>query len=101
MYEAKSYQCRDVAPLRLLLSSSHVILSFLPPPPPTPTPSAAHAGVSFWWMDWQQGDWSNIPGLDPLIWINHVHYRDMEMDVHGGAKRPMLLSRWGGLGNHR
>ncbi len=52
-------------------------------------------------MDWQQGDWSNIPGLDPLIWINHVHYRDMEMNPHGTGARPMLLSRWGGLGNHR
>jgi alpha-glucosidase (family GH31 glycosyl hydrolase) len=24
-------------------------------------------GVDFWWMDWQQGDKSAIPGLDPLV----------------------------------
>ena len=23
-------------------------------------------GVDFWWLDWQQGGLSKIPGLDPL-----------------------------------
>ena len=24
-------------------------------------------GVDFWWIDWQHGDSSDIPGLDPLV----------------------------------
>ncbi len=55
-------------------------------------------GVDFWWMDWQQGRKSRIPGLDPLWWINHLHYNDLGRD---GLKRPFIFSRWGGLGNHR
>lgn len=54
-------------------------------------------GVDFWWMDWQQGEGSEVPNLDPLIWLNHVHFQDNGRD----GKRPMLFSRWGGLGNHR
>jgi alpha-glucosidase (family GH31 glycosyl hydrolase) len=55
-------------------------------------------GVDFWWMDWQQGRKSRVPGLDPLWWINHLHYYDLGRD---GSKRPFVFSRWGGLGNHR
>ncbi|MBV6395762.1 MAG: hypothetical protein HFACDABA_01344 [Anaerolineales bacterium] len=55
-------------------------------------------GVDFWWMDWQQGKKSNIPGLDPLWMLNHLHYHDLG---RGGCKRPFVFSRWGGLGNHR
>ncbi len=54
-------------------------------------------GVSFWWVDWQQGDKTDIPGLDPLWILNHYHYADMQ----GRDSRPMLLSRYGGLGSHR
>ncbi len=54
-------------------------------------------GVDFWWVDWQQGETSEIPGLDPLPWINHLHFRDASRR----GQRPMLFSRWGGLGNHR
>ncbi len=54
-------------------------------------------GVDFWWMDWQQGESSEMKGLDPLPWINHLHFRD---STRRGL-RPMLYSRWGGLGNHR
>jgi alpha-glucosidase len=54
-------------------------------------------GVDFWWMDWQQGDVSELPGLDPLGWINHLHFNDSRRR----GLRPMLYSRWGGLGNHR
>jgi alpha-glucosidase (family GH31 glycosyl hydrolase) len=56
------------------------------------------AGIDFWWMDWQQGKKSNIPGLDPLWMLNHLHYYDLARD---GRKRPFVFSRWGGLGNHR
>ncbi|MFV9507782.1 MAG: TIM-barrel domain-containing protein [Oscillochloridaceae bacterium umkhey_bin13] len=56
------------------------------------------AGVRFWWMDWQQGQTSELPGLDPLPWLNHLHFQDMRRRP---ALRPLTFSRWGGLGNHR
>ena len=55
-------------------------------------------GVDFWWIDWQQGHDSGLPGLDPLWWLNHLHYYDLGRD---GQKRPFIFSRWGGVGNHR
>ena len=55
-------------------------------------------GVDFWWIDWQQGRRSTLPGLDPLWWLNHLHFHDLGRD---GVKRPFIFSRWGGLGNHR
>ncbi len=33
-------------------------------------------GVDFWWLDWQQGTTSSVPGLDPLWLLNHMHYLD-------------------------
>jgi alpha-glucosidase len=78
-------------------------------------------GVDFWWMDWQQGSATSIENLDPLPWLNHLHWRDMELnparvprthlpgdggdDGDGAAAtshaRPLVFSRWGGLGGHR
>lgn len=55
-------------------------------------------GTDFWWMDWQQGKKSKIPDLDPLWFLNHLHFHDLGRD---GRKRPFVFSRWGGLGNHR
>jgi hypothetical protein len=55
-------------------------------------------GVDFWWVDWQQGKQSRMRGLDPLWWLNHLHYYDLGRD---GKKRPVVFSRWGGPGNHR
>jgi alpha-glucosidase (family GH31 glycosyl hydrolase) len=55
-------------------------------------------GVDFWWLDWQQGTLTKLPGLDPLWWLNHLHALDIGRD---GKKRPFIFSRWGGLGNHR
>ena len=54
-------------------------------------------GIDFWWMDWQQGMESTLGGLDPLWWLNHLHFHDLARD----GKRPFIFSRWGGLGNHR
>ncbi len=54
-------------------------------------------GVDFWWMDWQQGETSEMKGLDPLPWLNHLHF----LDSARRGQRAMLYSRWGGLGNHR
>ena len=55
-------------------------------------------GVDFWWLDWQQGQSSKQAGLDPLWWLNHLHFYDLGRD---NSKRPFIFSRWGGLGNHR
>jgi alpha-glucosidase (family GH31 glycosyl hydrolase) len=54
-------------------------------------------GVDFWWLDWQQGESTEIRNLDPLPWLNHLHFQDSRRR----NRRPMLYSRWGGLGNHR
>ncbi len=59
-------------------------------------------GVDFWWMDWQQGELSSLPGLDPLWWLNHLHFYDLARDSSERfRRRPFIFSRWGGLGNHR
>ncbi len=55
-------------------------------------------GVDFWWLDWQQGQKTRLSGLDPLWWLNHLHFYDLARD---GRRRPFIFSRWGGLGNHR
>ncbi len=53
-------------------------------------------GVEFWWMDWQQGCNSNIPGVDPLWCLNHFHHLD-----NGVNHTPLLLSRYCNIGSHR
>ncbi|RYP10756.1 hypothetical protein DL764_000452 [Monosporascus ibericus] len=32
----------------------------------------------FWWIDWQQGTYSAIPGIDPLWVLNHFQYLDSD-----------------------
>ena len=54
-------------------------------------------GVSFWWIDWQQGRVTSVPGLDPLWALNHYH----TLDAGAGEKRPLILSRYAGMGSHR
>lgn len=54
-------------------------------------------GVDFWWIDWQQGTKSKKAGLDPLWLLNHYHY----LDIARNGKRPLILSRYAGLGSHR
>lgn len=55
-------------------------------------------GIDFWWMDWQQGTRSRFEGLDPLWFLNHLHFLDLGRTPE---KRPFIFSRWGGYGNHR
>ncbi len=55
-------------------------------------------GVDFWWIDWQQGTQSGLDRLDPLFWLNHLHFYDLGRT---GEKRPFIFSRFGGLGSHR
>lgn len=54
-------------------------------------------GVDFWWIDWQQGTRTNIPGLDPLWALNHYHFLDSAKDNN----RPLILSRFAGAGSQR
>ena len=54
-------------------------------------------GVDFWWLDWQQGKRTKVPGLDPLWALNHYH----TLDAGRGEKRGLILSRYAGLGSHR
>ena len=56
-------------------------------------------GVSFWWMDWQQGQSSEVAGLDPLAWLNQLHYEDLKQRFP--QRRPMIFSRYGGPGSGR
>ncbi len=54
-------------------------------------------GVDFWWVDWQQGTRSAVPGIDPLWMLNHLHYLDSGRD----GRWPMTFSRYAGPGSHR
>lgn len=54
-------------------------------------------GIDFWWIDWQQGTRTNVPGLDPLWALNHYHFLDNARDNH----RPLILSRFCGAGSQR
>ncbi len=54
-------------------------------------------GVDFWWIDWQQGEESSIPGLDPLWMLNHYHY----LDSAWKGTRSLTFSRYAGIGSHR
>jgi alpha-glucosidase (family GH31 glycosyl hydrolase) len=58
-------------------------------------------GLDFWWMDWQQGHRTKVAGLDPLPWLNHLHWVDWQQNPDRADERPLIFSRWGGLGNHR
>ena len=54
-------------------------------------------GVDLWWLDWQSGNYSKLPGLDPLWILNHVHFLDSGRE----DKRPLTFSRYAGPGSHR
>ena len=51
----------------------------------------------FWWIDWQQGKYSKVPGVDPLWVLNHFHMVDNCRD----GNRGLIFSRYGGPGSHR
>jgi len=62
-------------------------------------------GVDFAWIDYQQGEddqfkETKIPNINPTIVLNALRYDD-PMTVRSKGTRGMVLSRWGGLGNHR
>ncbi|OQV02598.1 hypothetical protein CLAIMM_07765 [Cladophialophora immunda] len=75
--------------------------------PTTPKFMEAYLGIlhrsiekiacDFWWIDWQQGSHTKVPGIDPLWLLNHFHFLDNAL--HG--KRPLIFSRYAGPGSHR
>lgn len=63
-------------------------------------------GVDFWWLDWQQGGTTTIPGLDPLWMLNHIHYLDSGRERPAGPdgglrRRPVTFSRFADASSHR
>lgn len=54
-------------------------------------------GVDFWWLDWQQGSRGGAEGINTLWLLNHLHFLDSGRD----GKKPLILSRYAGLGSHR
>ncbi|NCB93593.1 MAG: DUF5110 domain-containing protein [Clostridia bacterium] len=59
--------------------------------------SLEEEGVDFWWLDWQQGTVTKVPGLDPLWMLNHYHYLDSKWK----GTRSITFSRYAGVGSHR
>ncbi|KAL2015636.1 hypothetical protein VTK56DRAFT_5076 [Thermocarpiscus australiensis] len=57
-------------------------------------------GVDFWWIDWQQGTRSRIPGVDPLWVLNHYHYLTSRRNLKT-LQKPLTFSRYAGAGSHR
>ena len=56
------------------------------------------------WTDWQQGLLGvlDVTGLNPTIWLNHLRFTHTNPTVDNStALRGQILSRFGGLGNHR
>lgn len=56
-------------------------------------------GEDFRWIDWQQGAYSRVPGLDPLWLLNHFHYLDKLRSK--GQSQALIFSRYAGPGSHR
>ncbi|KAI8668529.1 Glycoside hydrolase, family 31 [Fusarium keratoplasticum] len=56
-------------------------------------------GCDFWWIDWQQGPHSKVPGLDPLWLLNHFNYVDHLKTTK--ETQPLIFSRYAGPGSHR
>lgn len=54
-------------------------------------------GVDFWWMDWQQPDFTKVKGLSALWMLNYLHFQDSGRN----GRRPLAFSRYAGPGSHR
>ena len=55
-------------------------------------------GVDFWWLDWQQYEFTkSIPDLTNLFWLNTLLYDYTEKD----GERGLSFSRWAGYGDQR
>ena len=51
-------------------------------------------GIDLWWVDGP----SPTTAVPETAWTNHVYFEAMEQHTE---KRPVILSRYGGIGNHR
>jgi hypothetical protein len=51
-------------------------------------------GMDFWWLDWQQQQTTDLPGVNPTWWLNYVHFTDQQRE----GKRPLLVSSLGRAG---
>ncbi|KXT03388.1 hypothetical protein AC578_3948 [Pseudocercospora eumusae] len=56
-------------------------------------------GCDFWWIDWQQGQQSRVPGFDPLWLLNHFQFEDTKRS--NPKSSPVIFSRYAGPGSHR
>ena len=56
-------------------------------------------GCDFWWIDWQQGTTTDVPGLDPLWLLNHLQFLDTKQAKPHSP--PIIFSRYAGPGSHR
>ncbi|MDD5688234.1 MAG: glycoside hydrolase family 31 protein [Elusimicrobia bacterium] len=55
-------------------------------------------GVDFWWLDWQQHEFTDtIPDLTNLKILNYYYFKHTEKN----NKRGLSFSRWAGWGDHR
>ncbi|HEY0189031.1 MAG TPA: TIM-barrel domain-containing protein [Cellulomonas sp.] len=54
-------------------------------------------GTDLWWVDWQQGSFSDADGMDPLWVLNHTHYAGSTRTIPEG----LTFSRYAGPGSHR
>ncbi|PIU83669.1 MAG: hypothetical protein COS68_02815, partial [Elusimicrobia bacterium CG06_land_8_20_14_3_00_38_11] len=55
-------------------------------------------GIDFWWVDgW--GATGGIMDFSSQLWLNKWYFEAAKMA--GDNRRPMLLSRWGGIGSHK
>ncbi|KAK7753352.1 hypothetical protein SLS62_004642 [Diatrype stigma] len=78
----------------------------------------------FWWIDWQQGSYSAVPGIDPLWLLNHFQYLDSKYQSQqkqqkktaqnsgtgsgagsasssSSSNDALIFSRYAGPGSHR
>ena len=51
-------------------------------------------GIDFWWLDWQQEQKTEMPGVMPTWWLNYVHFTDQQRE----GKRPLAVPSLGRLG---
>ncbi|KAH6693584.1 glycoside hydrolase [Plectosphaerella plurivora] len=91
----------------------------IPFDPTSPTFMAAYLDIlhrqlekhtcDFWWIDWQQGAHSGIPGFDPLWLLNHFHFLDNAITLKEqgatssdeSANNALIFSRYAGPGSQR
>ncbi|KAI0123210.1 family 31 glycoside hydrolase [Xylariales sp. AK1849] len=55
-------------------------------------------GCDFIWMDYQQGRYSRLAGVDPLWVLNHYHFLH---NARWHEDHPIIFSRYAGPGSHR